>query len=176
MDIAENSVAACAKNIQMIARANTLKDRLYLAVIDDGNGMDAEMAATVIDPFVTSRTTRKVGLGIPLLKAAAEACEGWLVVKSAPGEGTQIMVEFCYSHIDRMPMGDLPSTWLALLVSYPAIHWTFKYSINDDCYDFDDQDIKEALGDISLTEPDILAFLRSTLQEGFQEINAIHTY
>ncbi len=174
LDIAENSVAAGARNIEIVALADTHKDRLYLSVADDGFGMTAEMAAKVTDPFVTSRTTRKVGLGIPLLKAAAEACDGWLIIQSAPGKGTQIKVEFCNSHIDRMPLGDLPSTWLALLVSYPAIHWMFKYGIDNDCYDFDDQAIKDTLGDISLTEPDILAFLRNTLQEGFHEINAIH--
>ena len=96
-----------------------------MSVEDNGKGMDAEMVARVTDPFVTSRTTRKVGLGIPLLKAAAEACEGGLTIQSEPGKGTWCEVEFQRSHIDRMPLGDLAATMLTLVVGSPEVHWIF---------------------------------------------------
>ena len=89
LDIAENSVAASAKNVTLTVVEDLVNDRLQLSVEDDGRGMDAEMVARVVDPFVTSRTTRKVGLGIPLLKAAAEACNGFLTIDSALGRGTK---------------------------------------------------------------------------------------
>ena len=166
LDIAENSVAAGAKTIQIIADEDIANDRLKLAVIDDGIGMDAQMVSRVTDPFVTTRTTRKVGLGIPLLKEAAEACDGFLKISSIPGKGTRIEVEFRHSHIDRMPLGDLPGTWLTLLVSYPDIHWIFQYNHGSDCFEFDDVLLKQELGDVSLTEPTVLTFLRQCLQEG----------
>ena len=172
LDIAENSIAAGAKNVQIVAEEDHANDRLRLAVIDDGCGMDAQMVSRVTDPFITTRTTRKVGLGIPLLKAAAEACDGFLKITSAVGKGTRIDVEFRYSHIDRMPLGDLPGTWLTLLVSYPAIHWVFRYNKGSSCFEFDDALLKTEMGDIPLTEPTILTYLRQCLQEGVSGIQS----
>jgi hypothetical protein len=170
LDIAENSVAAGAKTIAITVAEDPAKDRLRLSVEDDGKGMDEAMVARVIDPFVTSRTTRKVGLGIPLLKAAAEGCNGYLRINSALGRGTRLEAEFQRSHIDRMPLGDLAGTLLTLVVSWPQVHWVFRYSVNGSAYAFDDEPIKKELGDISLTEPGILTYLRETLQDG---VNAV---
>jgi hypothetical protein len=170
LDIAENSVAANARNITLTVIEDYAKDRLHMSVEDDGKGMDAEMIRQVVDPFVTSRTTRKVGLGIPLLKEAAEACKGFLTITSAIGVGTKLVVEFQHSHIDRMPLGNLPDTVLSLVIAYPQVHWRFYYQVNDQKFDFDDQLIKETLDGVSLTEPDVLAYLRQLLQTGVSEI------
>jgi len=173
LDIAENSVAAQAKTVFIAVCEDLPADRLSASVKDDGKGMDAETLASVVDPFVTSRTTRKVGLGIPLLKAAAEACDGHLLMASQLGLGTTLEVEFRRSHIDRMPLGDLGSTVLTLVVAYPQIHWLFSYKVVPDVktgmmqeFLFDDAPIKAELGDIPLTEPDVLAFFRNYLEEG----------
>ena len=91
--------------------------------------MDAETVKRVTDPFITSRTTRKVGLGLPFLKAAAEACQGSLSIHSQLGVGTQIEVNFQRSHIDRMPLGDLQTTFLNLLIGYPQVHWIFNIKL-----------------------------------------------
>jgi hypothetical protein len=170
LDIAENSVTAKAQNIQIIVDENLNDDRLRLGVMDDGIGMSPEKAARLADPFITSRTTRKVGLGIPLLKAAAEACNGSLEVQSTPGIGTSIQADFQYSHIDRMPLGDIVGTVLTLVVGWPETHWMFRYRLNGNEFVFDDQPIKEELGDIPLCEPVILAYLRQTLSEGIAQI------
>ena len=90
LDIAENSVAAGASNITIRVREDLINDRMILSVQDDGKGMDAETAARIVDPFVTSRTTRKVGLGLPLLKEAAELCNGYLRIDSTLGKGTLV--------------------------------------------------------------------------------------
>jgi hypothetical protein len=172
LDIAENSVTAKAHTVQVIVEEDTLTDRLKLAVVDDGVGLSAEKAARLADPFVTGRTTRKVGLGIPLLKAAAEACNGTLRVHSIPGKGTAIEAEFQRSHIDRMPLGDVTGTILSLVVGWPAVHWVFRYRLNDAEFIFDDQQIKNELGDIPLCEPEILAFIRQTLEEGVADLQA----
>lgn len=173
MDIAENSVAARAKTIHIEVEEDLAADRLWMCVRDDGCGMDAEMVRRVCDPFVTSRTTRKVGLGIPLLKAAAEACNGWLQIQSEPGVGTRLEVLFQRSHIDRMPLGDVAATWFTLLISHPDVHWVYRYIVDAAEFVFDDAQVKEALGDVPLTEPDILAYLREMIESGVSEVQKV---
>lgn len=170
LDIANNSVSAHSKNIQIEVIEDTVNDRLQINVQDDGDGMDAETVARVTDPFVTSRTTRKVGLGIPLLKAAAEACNGHLKIQSQPGKGTRVEIEFQRSHIDRMPLGDLAGTIRGLVVGSPEIHWRFRYCVDGTEFVFDDAPIKEALQGISLSEPTVLTFLREHLEEGIKAV------
>jgi hypothetical protein len=176
LDIAENSVAAGAQTVVVTVEEDTRSDRLRLSVEDDGKGMDEEMAGMVTDPFVTTRTTRKVGLGIPLLKAAAEACNGWLRITSQVGKGTRLECEFQRSHIDRMPLGDVAGTMLALVVGAPQIHWVYRHRVNGDEFVFDDQPIKDELGELPLTEPEILSFVRETLQQGVANVQASLTY
>lgn len=166
LDIAENSVAAGARNVSITVREDLSADRLYLAVQDDGKGMDAATVARVTDPFVTSRTTRKVGLGLPLLKEAAELCNGYLRITSTLGKGTLVEVEFQHSNIDRMPLGDLGSTFLTLLISSPEIHWVFTYQVNQAVFYLDDAPIKAELEGISFSEPVILSFLRELISNG----------
>lgn len=178
LDIAENSVAAQASSVQIGVFESLPADRLELRVQDNGRGMDTETAARAVDPFHTSRTTRKVGLGLPLLKAAAQACCGDLWLESQPGRGTFVRVEFQRSHIDRMPLGDLSGTFLALLVGHPEVDWQFTYCVRleepagEATFTFDDRPVKEALGELPLTEPVVLSYLRSSLSEGIAEIHA----
>jgi hypothetical protein len=176
LDIVENSIAAQATSIQVFVLEDLAADQLIARVEDNGKGMTPEMVESVIDPFVTSRTTRKVGLGIPLFKAAAEASNGTLWIESDLGQGTSLTAAFQRSHIDRMPLGDLPGTLLAMLVAHPEVHWKFTYQARysaeeePESFDFDDLSIKEILGDISLTEPEVLTFLRGELEEGIFRI------
>ena len=142
-----------------------------MIVEDNGRGMSPQMVSQVTDPFVTSRTTRKVGLGIPLLKHAAESCHGGLEIQSTVGKGTRLTVNFQRSHIDRMPIGDLVSTILHLVVTNPQVHWIFEYGFNGKSATFDDQLIKQELGDVSMTEPGILNCIRQMIEETILEIN-----
>lgn len=176
LDIAENSISASAENIFIKVKEDTLADRLSLNVIDNGKGMNPEMVNKIVDPFVTSRTTRKVGLGIPLLKAAAEACNGFLIIESEVGKGTKVEVEFQRSHIDRMPMGDLPGTLLHLIIANPEIHWNFQYQVNDQIYYFDDETIKKELEGIPLSEPLVLSYIRNEIENGIKTIKPSKEY
>jgi hypothetical protein len=175
MDIAENSVAADSRNIHMDVLEDLHSDLLKVSVRDDGRGMDAEIAKRVLDPFYTTRTTRKVGLGIPLLKLAAESSGGELTLETESGTGTRIEASFRHSHIDRMPLGDVGMTMLTLLVSYPHIHWVFRYQVTQKDgavkeFELDDKEIKSVLGDMSLTEPDVLKVLRGMIEEGIDAL------
>jgi anti-sigma regulatory factor (Ser/Thr protein kinase) len=173
LDIAENSVSAKADTIRIRVEENHATDRLRMSVEDNGAGMSAEMIARVTDPFFTSRTTRKVGLGIPLLKAAAEGCAGGLTIQSQVGQGTCVSVEFQLSHIDRMPLGSLATTTLTLLVGSPEVHWILTYTVDERTFEFDDQPVKEVLEGIPLSDPEILKYLRSVLEDGIADLNGI---
>ena len=179
LDIAENSVTADAENITLTVCEDLQGDRLTASVVDDGKGMSAEMTARVVDPFTTSRTTRKVGLGIPLFKEAAESCNGNLVINSEIGKGTSLDVKFQYSHIDRMPLGDLATTMLTLFVAYPKIHWVFDYEaipsngMQEEKFVFDSQPVMADLGDIPLTEPVVLTFIREYIEGGVARVQAV---
>ena len=167
LDIAENGVSAGAQNITITIAEDLRVDRLELAVEDDGRGMDQAMVEQVTNPFITTRTTRKVGLGIPLLKLAAEMCNGGLTVESTPNVGTIVNVDFQRSHIDRMPLGDVVGTMLSLLVGWPQVHWVLRYRVDDEEFVFDDAPIKEELGDVlPLSDPEVIGFLRGVLREG----------
>jgi hypothetical protein len=170
LDLAENSVSAGARTVEIAVCEDLKADRLTASIQDDGRGMDAETVKKVTDPFYTSRTTRKVGLGIPLFKGAAEECNGGLNISSKPGEGTRVEVSFQHSHIDRMPLGNLSTTFLGLLVGHPDIHWIFRYTArNNGCeetFEFDDQPVKETLEGLSLTHPEVLSFVRGMIDEG----------
>ena len=170
LDIAENSVAANASRVEILVDEDLRNDRLKTVVQDNGKGMDKTMLAQVVDPFVTSRTTRNVGLGIPLFKAAAEACNGYFTISSKLGEGTRIETEFQHSHIDRMPLGDLSGTMFHLVIGHPEVHWLFQYQVGDNTFTFDDGPIKEELVGVPLTEPIILTFLREMLEEGVARV------
>jgi len=170
LDIAENSVAANASRVEILVDEDLQNDRLKTVVQDNGNGMDEEILARVTDPFVTSRTTRNVGLGIPLFKAAAEACNGYFTINSKLGQGTRLEAEFQHSHIDRMPLGDLSGTMLHLVIGHPDVHWLFQYQVGDNAFTFDDGPIKEELAGVPLTEPVILTFLREILEEGVARV------
>jgi hypothetical protein len=175
LDIAENSVAVESKNISVHVHEDLFRDRLSACVIDDGRGMDAITAQRVQDPFYTTRTTRSVGLGIPLLKLAAEQAEGSFSIQSEPAKGAWVEAEFCHSHIDRMPLGDLSATFLTLLIAHPHIDWTFLYRVTDKNkqsrdFLFESAELRSELGEISLTEPEVLTFLRGIFEEGIEDV------
>lgn len=146
-----------------------------MSVVDDGRGMSEEMLREVTDPFTTTRTTRKVGLGIPLLKAAAEACNGHLEIASELGAGTTLSVQFQRSHLDRMPVGDIVTTLLNLIVSNPQVNWIFDYRYNGAISLFNDAPIKKELGDIPLSEPEVLSCVRGMIESTLTELNPAYS-
>lgn len=177
LDLAENSVSAGARTVQIAVCEDLKADLLTASIEDDGRGMDPETVKKVTDPFYTSRTTRKVGLGIPLLKEAAEECNGGLTISSKLGEGTRVEVSFQHSHIDRMPLGNLSTTFLGLLVGHPDVNWIFRYTARkngvDETFEFDDQPVKETIEGVPLSHPDVLAYLRESMDEGIAETKKV---
>ncbi len=170
LDIAENSVRAEAQNISIDIEENTKSNKLAIRITDDGKGMSTETVAQITDPFTTSRSTRKVGLGIPFFKAAAEACNGFFRIHSSLGKGTNVEAEFQLDHIDRMPMGDIQNTILNLFVGYPDVRWLFSYDIDGKVFSLDSKPIKEVLEDVPLSDPIVISYLRDKINDGIQKI------
>jgi hypothetical protein len=166
LDIARNSAEAGATRIEIRVDEDPEADALRIAVVDNGRGMDAETAARVTDPFVTSRRTRVVGLGLPLLRQAAEAAGGGLRVTSEPGAGTRVEAAFGLSHLDRAPLGDVETTVLVLMASHPDVDldWTHRRGPRE--YSLAAADLRAALDGASLASPAGLALLRSAVRHG----------
>jgi signal transduction histidine kinase len=127
LDIVENSLAAAAGEITIRIDEETARDRLSLEIRDNGKGMDEEMRRKVLDPFFTTRSTRRVGLGLPLLAQAARDSGGTFEVESAPGQGTTVRAVFQLSHPDRKPLGDIPATLGTILAGMPNLGLRFEY-------------------------------------------------
>ncbi|MGE4483757.1 MAG: ATP-binding protein [Oscillospiraceae bacterium] len=169
LDLAQNSVTAKATLITITVSANTEKDTLYIAIKDNGCGMSDEKVKKVTDPFFTTRTTRKVGLGIPFFKMAAELTGGHFKIESQPGVGTTTSAVFGLSHIDRMPLGDMPGTMTALIGPNPDIDFILDYSVDNSGFIMDTREFREVLGDVKLSEPEVLEYISNFLRENMAE-------
>jgi len=167
LDIFENSATAGAGLVRLVIREDFEADRLSIVIEDDGHGMDAQMLARLSDPWVTTRTTRNVGLGIPFFKQAAEMCGGSFEIQSQVNHGTVIRADFQHSHIDRPPLGDLIATLGCMIVGYPDVAIAYSHTVDDREFSFDTRKIREVLGDaVPLSDPEVLAFLHGMLEEG----------
>jgi len=164
LDIAENSVNASAKSVSILL--DYLPDsKLILVIEDDGIGMSQNTIDMVTDPFFTSRTSRKVGLGIPFLKMAAEMTGGSFSIKSEPGKGTVVKTEFWYEHIDMMPLGDIGSTMSALISGNPATDFLFILRSRGNEFTLDSKEIKKILGGVSVETAEVAVFIREYTTE-----------
>ena len=170
LDVAENSVRANATLVEIEVLENTPRDLMTIRMADDGKGMDEEFLAQVTDPFTTTRTTRKVGMGIPLFKEAAEATGGTFQIKSQGGKGTEVYATFTYSHIDRMPLGDMAGTVSTLVQCNPDIDFLYRHTFNDKSFTFDTREIRETLDGVPLSEPDVVFWVKGFLEENINQL------
>ena len=137
LDIAENSISASAKRIEIRIDEDRTNDLLTIEIKDDGKGMDEQTLQKVLDPFFTTRTTRRVGLGLSLLAQATRESDGKIELDSKPGGGTTIKASFCFSHLDRKPMGDIDETLRTLVAGYPGIDFLYEHKKDNSIYRFD---------------------------------------
>lgn len=165
LDLAQNSIAAGATRIDIEVSANTVEDVLTITIRDNGCGMPAEFVNKVRDPFVTTRTTRRVGLGIPMFEAAARACDGDLTIESEQGNGTTISARFRLSHIDRAPLGDMASTLVTLVAANPDIRIRYVQSVDGAKFILDTDEIKAKLDGVPINENAVLKWLADYVRD-----------
>ena len=170
LDIAKNSTKAQANKIEITLRENTQTGFLTIIIKDDGCCMDQDFLEKVMDPFTTTRTTRKVGLGLPLFKLAAEQAGGSLEIQSAVGVGTTVTATFLIDSIDRMPVGDLAGTFVTLVQGDPDVRFILTCEVDDDGFVADTDEMKEILDGMPITNPQVLVWLSGFVSENLSEI------
>lgn len=170
LDIVQNSIRAKAKLIRIEITERPGEDQLIITITDDGVGMSPEQLKQAIDPFYTSRTTRKVGLGLSLLKQNAEMTNGSFHIESDPGVGTKVKVVFGMNHLDRPIMGDLTGTLLLLICSSEEVDYVFKHQTPMGEFELDTRIIRQTLENVSITHPDVRAFLKEMLRGNLEQI------
>jgi len=171
MDIAQNSISAGASLTEVHIRVCHEEDRIAFTFRDNGCGMSEELVKAVIEPFTTTRKTRKVGLGLPLLKQTAEMTGGTLEIQSAVGVGTVVTATFGLGHIDRPPMGDVAGAWFSLVVMNPETDFLFTYDYDGQAFTFDTREVREAVAPIPLNQMEISAWIKDCIST---EINELH--
>lgn len=176
LDIAQNSVKANASVIEITITEN--KETLTLLISDNGHGMTDEILKNVTDPFCTTRTTRKVGLGIPLLKLSAEQTGGYVAITSRHKDafpethGTETTALFYKTHIDMTPLGDISATVTTLIQCNPHLDFVFKHETEKGTVALDTRELKEVLGeDVPLNNAQVMAWIGDNLSEQYNEIN-----
>ena len=165
LDIIQNSLTAGAVHIDVSVKAEKKKNRLTLQVKDDGRGMTEETVRRVSDPFYTTRTTRKAGLGIPLFKASSEMAGGEFSVESKPGEGTSVTASYEISHIDRKPLGSVADTITMCIMGHPEIEFHLILENDEESWVFRTEDVRTQIGEVPLNDPVIIAYLRKMIEE-----------
>ena len=173
LDIAQNSVRAEASLITIELIEDTKTNTREISVSDNGKGMTPEQLESVRDPFFTTRTTRKVGMGIPLFRMAAEMTGGSFDIVSTLGVGTKTTARFCTDHLDFTPIGDMCSTVIMLVTMNLHIDFVYVRRTDDKSFTMDTRQLKEILGDVPLNEPSITAWLKDYITENTKQLTEV---
>ncbi len=171
LDVCENSIEADAAKIEIMIDEDTVKNTFLLKIKDNGKGLDKKTLSKVLDPFYSTRKTRRVGLGLPMLAQAAKEAEGDINIESQEGKGTCVTVKFVHNHIDRKPLGNIADTIVALISGKESgIDIIYTHRRDGNGFQFDTRDIKEELQDVPINNPEVINFLRETISNGLKEL------
>lgn len=170
LDIAQNSIVAKATQIFISIVENTIDDSLVISIVDNGVGMERDFLEKVIDPYTTSRTTRKVGMGIPLLNDACRAAGGTFKIESEKGRGTSIIATLGLNHIDRQPLGDIAGVIVMLISSNPNIRFIYTHKKNRNEFKLDTNEVNEALDGVPVNTPEVGRMLREMICLNLDEL------
>lgn len=169
LDLVQNCITALATQIRILLTVSIARNVLSVEIADNGKGMSEEFLKKVVSPFATTRTTRRVGLGIPLLKAGCEAAGGSFKICSALGKGTSIYGAYQLDHIDRPPLGDFAGTVHSLIVCNSQIDFYIEANSDQGSFHLDTAEIREQLGSVPFTQPEVSIWLKEYLDEGMAE-------
>lgn len=165
LDVLQNAREAGATVVWLTVDEDSGADRMTITVEDNGRGMDEETVKKVVDPFFTTRTTRHVGLGVPLFAAAAARCTGGLRLESAPGKGTRVTATFQLSHIDRAPLGDITGSVLSFMMGDPPCDLVYLHRCDGQEFSLDTQAVREELGEVPLRHPSVREWLQEYITQ-----------
>ncbi|MFV0425080.1 MAG: ATP-binding protein [Bacilli bacterium] len=170
MDIVYNSIKAKATLVEINLNYNTNSDILLIEIKDNGTGIEEERLNDITSPFTTSRTTRKVGLGLSLFKLTAKQADGNLKITSEFGKYTQVTVTMKKSHIDCIPIGNLGEAIYLLTINDTNCEIKYSSSVNQKSFTYDSIEIKELVGDEIKVNLDVIEWIKSYINENNREI------
>jgi anti-sigma regulatory factor (Ser/Thr protein kinase) len=170
LDVVQNAIRAEARRVTVQIDVNGGEDRMTIAIEDDGKGMNEQQRLAASDPFFTTRTTRRIGLGLPYFKMVAEMSGGDFQLHSKKGEGTRVEGRFQLSHIDRPPLGNMGQTMAQLTGANPGMDFLYTLSCDGKTFRFDTVEIKAVLGGLSLGTAEIMLYLEGYINEQSEEI------
>jgi len=172
LDIVENSTRAGAKLVTIAVTEDPDRDLFRIDITDDGRGMDRETLKKALDPFYTTKGVRRVGLGLPMLYQATQQCDGRFEIDSKEGVGTRVSAEFRLSHIDRQPLGDMAGAIATLIAGNPEVDFVYSHKNADHVFTLDTREIKEEIAEVPVNHPEILKFIRTSIEEGLEEVGS----
>lgn len=170
LDVAQNSITAMASLITVEVEEDRLTDTLTIRIIDNGKGMTKEQLLSVKDPFFTTRTTRKVGMGIPLFKLAAEQTGGYFDITSELGKGTEVTAVFKTDSVDFTPLGDMCSTVVMLITMNTDRDFIYKKAVDENEFVLDTRELKNILGEVPLDSPEVVEWIRDYIKENEENL------
>lgn len=171
LDICQNSIKANATLIDIQIDESIHENYFRITIKDNGSGMNAKTLSEVADPFFTTRTTRKVGMGISLFKMAAEMAGGELSIQSELNKGTTVTASFQHNHIDRAPLGSIEETLMILVMNEAEIDIRYRHTFHDQTYIFDTREVKQVLDGIPLTDANVVLWVKNNIKEGITTIH-----
>lgn len=172
LDALRNSIEAGATEVELTIREDRKRDRLEIAVRDNGRGMDPAEAARAADAFYSTRTTRRFGLGLALFKATCERCEGELDIDTRPAGGAVITARMRLGHLDRPPLGDMGAVVQALACETERVALRYTHSVDGASFEVSTAQLQEELGEVPLCEPGVLRWLAQHVKEGLREVGS----
>lgn len=171
LDIAENSLKAEASRVEIEVFEDTREDFITLRVSDNGTGMDNAQLSAIENPFFTTRTERRVGLGIPFLKQASDTCGGRFEIRSSKGKGTVVEASFKRDCIDCPPLGDIPATVMTLMVGWPERDFLFRYNFDSDLFETSTEELVRVLEDRELlVSPEVALWISRYIKQGIYNL------
>jgi hypothetical protein len=165
LDVAENGINAGGTLIRITVIEDSKENRLTIKIADNGRGIPEDMISKIVDPFYTTRTTRKVGLGLGLFREACKRCEGDLEIRSKEGEGTEVTATFRRDHIDLPPLGDMAGTMVSLVIGNEDVDFLYTHVIDGRRFELDTRQVKAELEDVPIYNPEVIGYLTQTIRE-----------
>jgi anti-sigma regulatory factor (Ser/Thr protein kinase) len=170
LDLVQNSIEAGADKVTLEIDEDLMADTMTICITDNGRGMDEVTCRRVLDPFVTTRKTRRVGLGLPLIDMSTKRCNGYLTIDSTPGRGTVVKAVYQHSHLDRPPLGNIIETLKSIIIANPTLDFWYYHKVGEHTFALGLRDMIDILGDVPLTHPDVLVWLNEYLANNFANL------
>lgn len=170
LDIMQNSIRAEATEIELIIEENIANNKFIIQIIDNGRGMDEQVRKNITNPFTTTRTLRKVGLGVAFLKQICDECTGNLKIESEKGKGTKVVATMQHNHIDRLPLGEISKSITALIMAKPSIHYVYTHRYNERTFRFDTKEIEDILDGVEINNLEIIKWIEEYIEKNLEKL------